>query len=535
MEHHHHKNRSSTTIKRALDWRADYYFNWAEAKRAIRFFERELVHVKGELAGQRIKLEPWQRRVIKRTFGWFNRSNDLRKHKIVWVEVGRKNGKSTIASGAGCFMLFADREPGAEVVSAAGDVEQAAIVFDVMRAMVEKNPNMSALARTYKRTIVVPKTASKFNVLSAEAYSKHGKNLSGIIVDEVHVQPNADLIDTLLTARGSRRQPLVFMLTTAGSSRNSVCWDYHQYACDIRDGIIEDPTFLPFIYAADPEDDWTKEETWKKANPNYGISIKPEFLAEECKKAQNSPRYENTFKRLYLNLWTSQDVRWLPMHIWDIAPDLKPESELVGVPCFAGLDLSTRQDISCLCLVFVLNDGTVQLMPRFYCPEENIAERSKRDRVPYEVWVKQGLLVATPGNVIDYAFIERDALALYQKFGVNEFAIDPWNAVQFATRMQHEGLPVIFSRQGYGTMSSPSKEFEAMVINQKIRHGGHPILRWMASNVAVETDPAGNIKPSKKKSTERIDGIVAGIMGIDRALRNKHFQSIYETQGLTIL
>lgn len=525
------------TISKALTWRKDFYFDWKEAHRVIRFFERELRHVKGELAGQNLTLEKWQRRIIKRSFGWMTRENKARKFKIVWIELPRKNGKSFLASGASLYLTFGDKEPGAEVVSAAADTEQAAIVFDSARQMMDANPKLSSMGRSYKRTIVVPQTHTSYKVLSAEAYSKHGKNLHGIIVDEVHVQPSPELIDVLLTSRGSRRQPMCWMLTTAGHGRTSVCWDYHDYAIKVRDGIIEDHTFYPCIFAADPEDDWTAEETWKKANPNYGVSIRPEFLREECEKAKNSRRYENTFKRLYLNLWTEQETRWLQMERWEKAPQGVDDTTLKTLPCWGGLDLSTNLDITALTLAFPLPDNDVQLKSWFFVPQERIAERSLKDKVPYDVWEKEGYIFPTPGNVVDYEYLRRFILDRKDEYDIRELAIDPWNAIHLSTLLNGDGLTVIPFRQGYSSLSGPSKELEKLLVGGDLRHGHNPVLRWMAANVAIEQDAAGNIKPSKKKSTERIDGIVSSIMALGRLIVHNSGteRSVYDGRGILAL
>jgi phage terminase large subunit-like protein len=317
----------------------------------------------------------------------------------------------------------------------------------------------------------------------------------------------------MTTSTGARRQPLCVAITTAGYDRKSVCWEIWRYALAVRDGAIKDQTFLPAIYAAEPADDWTAETTWRKSNPNLGVSVKLDDLRVRCKRAQDMPSEENTFKRLHLNMWTEQDTRFLQMSHW--AQGDKPCPVMLdGRECFAGLDLATTYDTTCFCLLFPLDDGTFWAEPHFWIPEDNMRDRVKRDRVPYDVWAKAGKLHLTPGNVTDFDQVRADIVALSKKYNIRQVAIDRWNAHQITTQLQGEGVNVLGFGQGYGSMSSPTAALEAAVVGGKLLHGGHPVLAWQASNVAVQSDHQGNKKPSKAKSTERIDGIVALIMAL---------------------
>ena len=316
-----------------------FHYDREEAERAVDFFSRFLTHIKGEWAGRPLKLSPWQAdEVIRPLFGW-RRPDGTRRYRMAYIEVPRKQGKSTLGAGIGLYLTFADGEPGAEIYSAASDRDQAAIVFDLGRQMVEQSPNLLKRSETYRRSIVVPATASSYKVLSAEAYSKHGLNAHGIIFDELHAQPNRDLWDVLTTSTGARRQPLVVAITTAGWDRNSICWEQHEYAERVRDGIIEDPTFLPVLYNAEGLD-WQTPEAWAKACPSLGVTVQPEFLAAECKKAQEIPGFQNTFRRLYLNEWTQQAARWLDMATWDECAGLESSDilrdSLRGNRCIAA-------------------------------------------------------------------------------------------------------------------------------------------------------------------------------------------------------
>jgi len=513
----------------------DCRFDRRAAQRAVDFFRECLTFTAGEWRGQPFALQPWQQAIVGNLFGW-KRSDGMRRYREVFIYVPRKCGKSELAGGLGNLLTFGDREPGAQVYCAAADREQARLVFNAAKTMVLAEPALARRSRIYTNAIVVESTGSVFKVVSAEAYTKHGLNAHGVIIDELHAQPDRELVDVLTTATGARRQPLIIYITTADYDRQSICNEKYAYALKVRDGVFADPAFLPVIYEAGPQEDWTDPATWARANPNLHVSVSAEYLRRECQRAQETPTYENTFKRLHLNLRTQQDVRWLSLEQWD-ACGATPvdEDELAGRDCYGGLDLSTTTDVSALVLLFRDEDGGVTLLPYFWVPGDNAERRERRDRVPYQTWARQGLLELTPGNVIDYDRIRSRINALGQKFHICEIAIDPWNSTQLAVQLQGDGFTVVTFGQGFKDMTAPTKEWEKLVLCGKLRHGNHPVLRWMASNVAVETDAAGNLKPSKKKSFERIDGIVAGVMALGRALVKPEFQSVYETQGLFVL
>lgn len=507
-----------------------YRFDEQAAARAVAFVEEVCTHSKGEWAGRSFVLEDWQREIVRAVFGW-KRADGTRRYRKVYVEVPRKNGKSTFGAALGLYCLFADDEPGAEIYSAAADRDQAAIIFDVARSMVENESELSSRADVYRRSIVYREAGSAYHVLSADVPTKHGKNSHAVVFDELHSQPNRDLFDVLNTSMGSRRQPLMLMFTTAGYDRESICWEIHEYALKVRDGTIEDETFLPVIYAADEDDDWTDPKVWEKANPNLGVSVKLEYLKEECARAKESPAYENTFRRLYLNQWTEQATRWIPMEEWRACDGRVDEAALVGAPCWAGLDLAATTDIAAFVLAFP-EEETYRILARFWVPEDNIRKRARRDRVPYDVWAGQGLITATPGNVIDYNWIRRDINELASRFRIQEIGYDPWNATQLAIDLQDEdGFQMVEMRQGWKTFNEPMKETLRLILNRGLHHGHNPVLNWMASNMVAKSDPSGNLRPDKEKSTERIDGMVAMIMALGRAMVR---QETGETRILTI-
>jgi phage terminase large subunit-like protein len=516
----------------------DCRFDAAAAQRAIDFFHECLTFTAGEWMGQPFLLQPWQRAIIGNLFGW-KRSDGRRRYREAFIFVPRKCGKSELAGGLGNLLTFADGEPAAQVYCAAADREQARLVFNAAKTMVMAEPELSSRGRIYTNAIHVESTGSVLKVISAEAYSKHGLNASGIIIDELHAQPNRDLVDVLTTSIGARRQPLIVYITTSDYDRESICNEKYDYACKVRDGIIADAAFLPVIYEARPDEDWTDPEVWKRANPNLGVSIRHEYLDRECQRAIETPTYENSFKRLHLNMKTQQDVRWLRLEAWD-ACGQEPidEAALARKPCSAGLDLSTTTDLSALALLFpegaegpTCSPKRYTLLCRFWLPAENARQRERRDRVPYETWARQGLIELTPGSVIDYDRIRARIGELGQQFQIKEIAVDPWNATQLALQLQADCFKVLTFGQNFKDMTAPCKEFEKIIVSGKLRHGGNPVLRWMASNVAVETDAAGNLKPSKKKSTERIDGIVATVMALGRAMLDPPFPSPYLDRG----
>ena len=518
---------------------SEFFYDDRAAQGAVRFFERLLVHTKGEWAGQPFVLEDWQRdEIIKPLFGWKRASDGMRRYRTAYIEIPRKNGKSSMAAGIALLLLFADGEPGAEVYSAAADRDQASIVFNVAKDMVADSIHLAKRANVYKKSIVVGATRSVYRVLSADAYTKHGLNAHGVIVDELHVQPTRDLVDVLVTSTGSRRQPMVVFITTAGFDRESVCWEYHEYARQVLEGILEDDTFFAYVAAADEGDDWLDEEIWRKANPNLGVSVKLDYLRNEARRAQQTPAYQNTFRRLHLDQWTQQHTRWLPMEKWNACDGPVNETLLANSDCYAGLDLASSSDIAAFVLVFPPEAGEEERyawLPFFWIPEENMIERARKDRVAYDVWVREGLITATPGNVIDYAYIVRDVEALGERFNIKEIAFDRWGAFQVSQALEGAGFTMVGFGQGFASMAGPTKELLRIVLSGKLAHGGNKVLRWMADNMVVSTDAAGNVKPNKAKSREKIDGIVAGTMGQDRAMRHAKNKSVYDERGLRSL
>lgn len=495
-----------------------YWFDDDAAERAVSFFADCLTHTSGEWRGQPFVLSDWQADIVKNLFGW-KREDGTRRYRTAFIALPRKQGKTTLAAGLALYALYCDGEPGAQVINAAADREQAALCFDSAKGMVEAEEALSTRSDVFRRAVVVPNTGSSYKVLSSDANTKHGLNVHYAGIDELHAWPDRELYDVLVTSMGARRQPLTVVTTTAGYDRNTICYELWDYAVKVQDGSIQDDTFLPVIFAADKDDDWTDPATWAKANPGFGVSVKQEFYEQECAKARELPGYENTFRRLYLNQWTEAESRWLSSDAWTACGGELPD--LTGKTCTAGLDLASTTDVAAFVMAFE-DAGHTYLMPHFFVPQDAIGKRSKRDRVPYDVWAREGLVTTCPGAVIDYDLIRKRINELSEKYHIKEIAVDRWNATQLTTQLEGDGFDVIGFGQGFASMSAPTKELESRIIGKTLRHGDNPVMAWMASNVMVEQDAAGNMKPSKKKSTEKIDGIVAAIMALGRLMVVDH-------------
>jgi phage terminase large subunit-like protein len=510
----------------------EFWYDEEAAEKPVKFFAKHLRHTKGEHAGQPFHLLPWQADVTRKIFGW-KRRDGSRKYRRVYIEVPRKNGKSQWAGGIGNYLLFADGEAGAEVYSAAADKEQAAIVFNAAKDMLESAPSLVKRSTALRRSIVVEGTKSSYKVLSSDVKTKHGLNASGIIFDELHTQPNRDLWDVLTTSTGARWQPLTVAITTAGYDRHSICWEQHDYAVKVMEGTIDDPSFLGVIYSAPDDADWSDPDVWEQANPSIDVTILRDYLQTECDRAKETPGYVNTFRRLHLNQWTESSSRWLNMEAWNECGEPINPAELEGQACWGGLDLATTTDLAAFALVFPRDEGFATLM-HFWTPEETIAARARADRVPYDMWAREGWIEPTNGNVIDYGFIRKRINELSEKYRIQEIGFDPWNATGLVNDLMEDGANMVVVRQGYLSLNAPAKELEKLVASRQLSHGGNPVLTWCAANVVVEMDPAGNLKPSKAKSTERIDGIVALIIALSRAIVGEG-NSVYEERGLLIL
>lgn len=518
----------------------DSYYDKEYADFAVAFIE-SLCHTKGTWAGKCFELMDWQEQIIRDLFGIL-KPNGYRQFNTAYIEIPKKNGKSELAAAIALLLTCGDGEQRAEVYGAAADRQQASIVFDVAADMVRMCPALNKRVKilaSQKRLIYEP-TNSFYQVLSAEAYSKHGFNVHGVVFDELHSQPNRKLYDVLTKGSGdARMQPLFFLITTAGTDTHSICYEVHQKAQDIIDGRKIDPTFYPVIFGADDTEDWTSPKVWKKCNPSLGETIGMDKVKTACESAKQNPSEENSFRQLRLNQWVKQAVRWMPMDKWDKCSFSVDENDLCGRVCYGGLDLSSTTDITAFVLVFppLDEEDKYVILPYFWIPEDTLDLRVKRDHVPYDVWERQKYLQTTEGNVIHYGYIEKFIEKLGERFNIREIAFDRWGAVQMVQNLEGMGFTVVPFGQGFKDMSPPTKELMKLTLEQRIAHGGHPILRWNMDNIFVRTDPAGNIKADKEKSTEKIDGAIATIMALDRAIRcgNNNCASVYDDRGLLFI
>jgi phage terminase large subunit-like protein len=498
------------------------HFDEQAADRAIEFFGF-LKHSKGEWAGQPFILEPWQRFIIGNLFGW-KRTDGTRRFRFAYCEMPRKNGKSTLASAVGLLLFIADDEPGAEVYTAATKRDQARITHGEATRMVKGSPTLRRLVQIFRDNLSIEGTASKYEPLGADADTMDGLNVHGAIIDEVHAHPTREVVDVLETGTGARRQPLIFEITTAGFDQESICYEHHDYSVQILGGVIEDDTWFTFIAAMDEGDDWTDPLTWRKANPNLGICVKEDDLQRKCDKAQNLPGAQNAFLRRHLGVWTEQSERFIDLSLWDENAGSIDESALQGQVCYGGLDLAAVKDMAAWLLLFPHDDDPeeVDVLVRFWCPEARLTDRENRYRHQYRAWAETGILQVTPGDAIDYDFIEKQVLEDASIFGLVDLNIDRlFQGYHLGMKLQAEGLNVVGFGMGFLSMAGPMKEVERRLLNRKIHHGGNPILRWNAANLVVSQDAAGNLKPDKANSQGKIDGFVTLVMALDRAMRHR--------------
>ena len=515
------------------------HYDKAKADKAVKFIEN-LCHTKGKWAGKRFWLLPWQEQLIRDIFG-IVKPDGYRQFRTAFVEICKKVGKSELAAAVALYLLYADNEPSAEVYGAAADRQQASIVFDVARQMVEMSPALLKRSKlmTATKRIVNYGNSGYYQVLSAEVGGKHGFSVSGLVFDEIHTQPNRQLYDVLTKGSSDARQnPLHFIITTAGTDRHSIAYELHTKAVDILEGRRVDPTFYPVVYGLKDDEDWEDEVNWYKVNPSLGYTVDIERLRDAYREAKQNPADEVTFKWLRLNMWVSSTVAWIPDAIFMKGNEEIDLAALEGRDCYGGLDLSSTGDITALVLMFPPRDEDEKyiLLPFFWVPEETIPQRVKAASVPYDIWERQGYLLSTEGNVIHYDFIEKFINNLAEKYHIVEIAVDRWNATQMIQNLEGDGFTMVPFGQGFASMSGPTKDFYRLLMEGQIIHGGHPVLRWMAGNVVVDTDPAGNIKVTKAKSKEKIDGIVAAIMALDRCIRNQTEPqgSVYDERGLLV-
>lgn len=555
-------------------------FDKDAAQRVVDFFGF-LRHSKGEWGGKVFKLEPWQVFIVANLFGW-KRADGTRRFRKAYIEVARKNGKSTFLAGIGLYLLLMDNEPGAEVYSAATKKDQAKVVFDEAVRMRKASDFLASRIESPRNNLNVVITNSKFEPLSSDENTLDGLNSHGLLIDELHAHPSRALYDVLHESTAARRQPMTVAITTAGHNINSFCYGEREYGEKVLVGNVSAASsdhYFIFIACIDEKDDWQDEKVWYKANPSLGVSVKPDKLREDSEEAKVNPTKLNSFLRKHLNVWTSSEVRWMPPDKWAACNSAGPLTDpkvlrraglekLAGRVAFAGLDLSSKIDLTAYVLVFppvpakkeqkplpqtreeiqrripqqfeeveiAPADPNWYVLPWFFMPKENIAERVKKDRVNYDVWEREGFIIPTPGNAIDHATIRAKIGEVRGYFQVKDIGFDSWNAQQLSNELKADGHTLTEVRQGFKTMSEPMKELMALVISKKLEHFGNPVLGWNAGNVQAEFDPADNIKPDKERSKEKIDGIVAMIMAMHRIVSAPvQAESVYSKRGIIFL
>jgi phage terminase large subunit-like protein len=494
-----------------------YEFNEGLATDAIEFVETCCTFVEGPKAGEPFKLEVWQKGIIANVWGWREKSTGLRRYREAMIFVPRGNGKTEIASVFVCMFLYLDPEKGAHLYSSAAEADQARLCFDRVCGMIRNEPLMNERAEIYRFNVVVGDKAYKY--LSAVAGTKHGFNVQLLVNDELHAHKTPELTEVLMTGMGKRLNPFAVHITTSDYEREgSICNDKHDYACKVRDGVIVDPAFLPVIYEADKDDDWTSVETWKKANPNFGVSIPEDYLIRECERAKNDPSYENTFKRLHLNIRTEAFNRWITSDKWDACAADISLTDFAGVPCFAGIDTASTQDFNACVYCFKVG-GEFFVFPHFWVPRETAVKRERERRIPYSVWARDGWLTLTDGDVSDPDTMHADITKTIEdnRLRISEIPVDRmFQGMDLIRRLVADGHTAFAHGQGSLGMIPPTKTTKDAILGGYLKHNGSPVLRWMMSNVVVHPGE-GKEYPMRDKSADKIDGVVAMIMGVGRA------------------
>lgn len=510
-----------------------WHFDRRAALRAIGFIER-LKHTKGEWAGSRFRLEPWQHFVLWNIFGWKN-ADGTRRFRYAYIEIARKNGKTALSAGVGLYMLFADGESRPEVYSAATVKDQAKICFadavEIVRAT-----DLKHYLTPFRNSIVYEARGGMMKPLSSDYGTHDGLNPSCGIIDEFHAHRDSGMFDVIKSAFGARRQPLMFIITTAGFNKSGACYAYRENVIKVLREVNEDDTLFGIIYTLDSNEEWDDPRMWIKSNPNLGVSLSADYLADQVRDARNRPEAVRNVMTKNLNLWVDAERTWILDDAWQKCVGTISPDELRGCACWGGLDLSNVSDITAYVLLFHEKDH-FQLLPYFWIPEEKMLEKIRRENINYDRWVADGYVTVTPGNVIDYDFVKADILRRTAEYDLRSSAYDRWNASQTIIDLQNEGMTCNPFGQGYGSMSAPTREFEKLVLTGRIEHFGNPVLRWMLASTVVKSDPAGNIKPDKERSTQKIDGIVASIMALGEWMTAQagNERNPYENRGLLTL
>ena len=514
----------------------DFTFDPIESEKVVRFFHEYLQHVEGTKSGDSFTLEPWQVDFVVTLLAW-KRKDGTRRYRETFVGIPRKNGKTSLAAGLAIYLLVCEAEPGAQIYCGAASKDQASLVFGIAAKMVERKPDLAGQAEVIpSRKRIIWQGDSYIRAIPAEVPQNHGFNASAVIIDELHTQPNRDLYDVLKTSMASRRQPLCISITTAGFDQESICFELWDYSKKVRDGVIDDPHFLPVIYEMEAADAWDDPATWRKCNPNYGVSVSPDYLEEYAERAKRQPSIENTFRNLHLDQWTASETRWIGSEAWNKC-EVDEFPDLDGCECYVGVDLASIRDLSAVVYVFPL-DGKFYVVPHFFCPSDTGRDAPKKYQKQYFRWMEAGFLTETPGAVTDYKFIRDRIVKDAERYDVREILCDPWNAQDTMTQLEDEGLEVIQVKQNWQGMSPGTKSLEEAILEGQLQHDGNPVMSWMIANTIVDTDLNSNIRPNKKKSQGKdltkgkIDGVVAMIMAMGRAASDDAGGTVYDNRGV---
>ena len=520
-----------------------YRFDEALGARACNFVDL-MPHIKGEWARPvyidgrityaKLDMEDWQVFKTLNIFGWVHVTTGLRRFRRAYEEVARKNAKSTWAAAVLLFLLAADSEPGAQVYSAATTGEQAREVFDVARNMADRSPEFKVrfAVDVGRHDITIASTASGAKPLNAEGSTLDGLNIHGAVVDELHAHKTRALFDVLDSATGARSQPLILMITTAGSDRAGICYEQRDYTIKVLERTLVDETWFGIVFTLDDGDLWHEPANWRKANPNYGVSVKPDDMEAACRKALATPSAQGNFLTKRLNIWVNADSAWMDMQAWDRCADRSLTVEKVKhLPCVIGLDLASKVDVAAAVRVFHdAEKDHYYLIPTFWLPERAV-EQGRNSQ--YDGWRRAGHLQVTDGEVIDFDLIEERLGEDITTLRVQEIPFDPWQATQLASHMMEAGAPMVEYRQTVQNMSEPMKTFEALTLQGKLTHDGNPMMTWMVSNVVCHRDVKDNIYPRKEREENKIDGPVAALMGLGRFIASAPSDNI--TQGFVSL
>jgi phage terminase large subunit-like protein len=515
---------------RAWDVAAAIDGNWFDAEladRVVKLWPTLFFNTEGRWAGKPFILAPWQEIIVRLLVGWRN-AEGFRHFRCLVLWVARKNGKSEFMAALALLFFVGDGERGGQAFNFARNEKQAAVIFKKAKAMISMSPALREAMKATKRTIYHPELNALWELLAGNAEGKHGLSASVIVGDEAHECVDDTMYTTLHQSTAARDQPIELLGSTAGHRNRGWGWSLWEDCRAIMEGRLTQASTLVVIFAAAADAAIDDENAWADANPNLGISPKTEYLREECAKALENPRRENDFRRYHLNQWTDQVTRWISLSRWDTCTKDRDgwrtvRARMKGRSCFAALDLSSTRDVTALVYLFrpETDDEPWNVIFRFFVPEESAHERSRADRVEYDLWLAAGAMEATPGDVVDQEYIKAAILEDAKFFQIESVGFDPWNATKLSVELQDEGVPLIAMRQGIPTLGAPSKEFERLVYAGAIDHGGHPVMRWMVGNVAVRTDSNGNFKPDKEKSSEKVDGVVATVMALGLAIANE--------------